>query len=86
MPRIRQKAAQYAAEDFRKAMRAALAGCDMKQKDLAAATGIPESTVSERMRDPAKWTLGQMQEIIKTTQMGPEAILKYLGYKHGGEL
>ena len=86
MPRIRQKAAQYAAEDFRKAMRAALAGCDMKQKDLAAATGIPESTVSERMRDPAKFTLGQMQEIIKATQMGPEAILKYLGYKHGGEL
>ena len=58
----------------------------MKQKDLAAATGIPESTVSERMRDPAKFTLGQMQEIIKATQMGPEAILKYLGYKHGGEL
>ena len=81
MPRIRQKAAQYAADDFRKALKAVLAGCDMKQKDLAAATGIPESTISERMRDPAKFTLGQMQEIIKTTQMEPEALLKFLGYK-----
>ena len=81
MPRIRQKAAQYAADDFRKALKAALGSCDMKQKDLAAATGIPESTVSERMRDPAKFTLGQMQEIIKATQMEPEALLKFLGYK-----
>ena len=81
MPRIRQKAAQYAADDFRKAMKAARGSCDMKQKDLAAATGIPESTVSERMRDPAKFTLGQMQEIIKATQMEPDALLKFLGYK-----
>ena len=81
MPRIRQKAAQYAADDFRKALKAVLGSCDMKQKDLAAATGIPESTVSERMRDPAKFTLGQMQEIIKATQMEPEALLKFLGYK-----
>lgn len=81
MPRIRQKAAQYAAEDFRKALKALLVNCDMKQKDLAAATGIPESTVSERMRDPAKFTLGQMQEIIKATQMEPDALLKFLGYK-----
>ena len=80
MPRIRQKAAQYAADDFRKALKMSLASCEMKQKDLAAATGIPESTVSERMRDPARFTLGQMQEIIKATQMGPEAVLKFLGY------
>ena len=81
MPRIRQKAAQYAADDFRKALKAILVNCDMKQKDLAVATGIPESTVSERMRDPAKFTLGQMQEIIKATQMEPDALLKFLGYK-----
>ena len=81
MPRIRQNAAQYAANDFRKALKSALVNCDMKQKDLAAATGIPESTVSERMRDPYKFTLGQMQEIIKATQMEPEALLKFLGYK-----
>ena len=80
MPRIRQKAAQYAADDFRKALKSVLVNCDMKQKDLAVATGIPESTVSERMRDPAKFTLGQMQEIIKTTQMEPDALLKFLGY------
>ena len=81
MPRIRQNAAQYAANDFRKALKAVLIDCDMKQKDLAAATGIPESTVSERMRDPGRFTLGQMQEIIKATQMEPEALLKFLGYK-----
>ena len=82
MPRIRQNAAQYAANDFRKALKTALVNCDMKQKDLAAETGIPESTVSERMRDPSKFTLGQMQEIIKATQMEPEALLKFLGYKN----
>ena len=81
MPRIKQYAAQYAANDFRKALKAALASCDMKQKDLAAETGIPESTVSERMRDPSRFTLGQMQEIIKATQMEPDALLKFLGYK-----
>lgn len=85
MPRIRQYAAQYAADDFRKALKAALANCDMKQKDLAAETGIPESTVSERMRDPSKLTLGQMQEIVKATQIDPEAILKFLGYKINSE-
>ena len=82
MPRLKQYAAQYAADDFRKALKTALVNCDMKQKDLAAETGIPESTVSERMRDPAKFTLGQMQEIIKATQMEPEALLKFLGYKN----
>lgn len=81
MPRLKQYAAQYAADDFRKALKTALVNCDMKQKDLAAETGIPESTVSERMRDPTKFTLGQMQEIIKATQMEPEALLKFLGYK-----
>ncbi len=80
MPRIRQNAAQYAADDFRKALKAALVHADMKQKDLSVETGIPESTVSERMRDPAKFTLGQMKEIIKATQMEPEALLKFLGY------
>ena len=84
MPRIRQYAAQYAAKDFQKALKNALVNCDMKQKDLAAETGIPESTVSERMRDPSKFTLGQMQEIIKATQMEPEALLKFLGYKVEG--
>lgn len=82
MPRIRQYAEQYAAKDFRKALKNALVDCDMKQKDLAAETGIPESTVSERMRDPSKFTLGQMREIIKATQMEPEALLKFLGYKN----
>ena len=81
MPRIRQKAAQYAADDFRKALKAALVNCDMKQKDLSVETGIPESTVSERMRDPSKFTLGQMQEIVKATHVEPEAVLKFLGYK-----
>ena len=80
MPRIRQKAAQYAAEDFRKALKNALVNRDMKQKDLAIETGIPESTVSERMRDPSKFTLGQMQEIVKATHMEPDALLKFLGF------
>lgn len=80
MPRIRQYAAQYAAEDFRKALKNALVNCDMKQKDLSFETGIPESTVSERMRDPSKFTLGQMQEIVKATNMEPDALLKFLGF------
>lgn len=81
MPRIRQNAAQYAVDDFRKALKTALVNCEMKQRDLAVETGIPESTVSERMRDPSKFTLGQMQEIVKATQIEPEAVLKFLGYK-----
>lgn len=81
MPRIRQNAAQYAADDFRKALKNALVNCGKKQKDLAVETGIPESTVSERIRDPRKLTLGQMQEIVRATQMEPEAVLKFLGYK-----
>ena len=81
MPRIRQNAAQYAADDFRKALKSALASCDMKQKDLAVETGIPESTVSERMRDPSKFTLGQIQEIVKAVHVEPDAVLKFLGYK-----
>ena len=85
MPRIRQNAAQYAADDFRKALKNALVNCGKKQKDLAAETGIPESTVSERIRDPRKLTLGQMQEIVRATQMEPEAVLKFLGYSIQGK-
>lgn len=85
MPRIKQYAAQYAASDFRKALKMALASCEMKQKDLAAATGMPESTVSERLRDPSRFTLGQLREIVEATQLAPEAVLKYLGYKIGKE-
>lgn len=54
MPRTKLGSAQYAAEDFRREVRARMSYCGISQGDLAKKAGIDPSTLSRRLKDPRR--------------------------------
>lgn len=80
MPRIRQYAENYAAEDFRREMRARMGYHDLSQRDLAQKANISQSTVSNRLRDPNDITVGELRSMNKVLGLNPGIVLALLGY------
>ena len=80
MPRIRQYMPQYAAKDFTKSIRRALLERDMYQKDLTASSGIPQSTLSKRLKQPEDFTVGELQKVVKAIAPDIAVLLTLLGY------
>lgn len=80
MPRLRQYAENYAAEDFRREMRSRMGYYDLSQSDLAGQTVLSQSTISTRMRDPNSITVGELRSLIKVLKLNPRIVLALLGY------
>ena len=80
MPRIRQYAENYAAEDFRREMRSRMGYHDLSQSDLAGMTNISQSTISNRIRDPNCITVGELRSINKAIGLNAAVVLALLGY------
>lgn len=81
MPRIRQYAAEYARNDFQRAIRRAQAEADLIRKNkLAEAAGIPYSTLWKRLEHPETMTLEQLRLLISVLPIPTEAVLAFLGY------
>lgn len=80
MPRIRQYAENYAAEDFRREMRSRMGYHNLSQHGLAQKTGISQTTISNRMRDPNNITIGELRSFNKTLRLNPAIVLSLLGY------
>ena len=74
MPRIRALAANYAADDFRKAVRVARAEVDMTQAELASRMGIAPGTLIERLRKPEKLTVENLRKMCKALPLGTDAV------------
>lgn len=81
MPRIRQYAAEYARNDFQRAIRRAQVDADLMRKNkLAEAADIPYSTLWKRLEHPEDMTLGDLQKLIRVLPIPVEAVLTFLGY------
>lgn len=80
MPRIRQYAENYAAEDFRREMRSRMGYYDLSQQALADQTSLSQSTISNRLRDPNDITVGEMRSLNKALELNPAIVLALVGY------
>ena len=80
MPRIRQYAQNYAAEDFRREVRARMGYFDLSQRDLAEQTCMSQSTVSSRIRDPNDITVGELRSMNQVLELDLMIVLALLGF------
>ncbi len=81
MPRIKQYADKYAAEDFRKEVRIRQGERDLMSKcALAEAMDIPRTTLQKRLADPMGMTFGEFKKLNQTVHPDPGVVLALLGY------
>lgn len=81
MPRNRQNADKYSREDFRKEILVGMASIGLRyDQELAEISGIPNSTISGKLKEPEKFTVLQLRKVIKAVPLDPGAVLRLLGY------
>ena len=80
MPRIRQYAENYAAEDFRREMRSRMGFHDLSQRELAQKANVSQTTVSNRIREPNDITVGELRGFVKALGLNPAIVLALIGY------
>lgn len=81
MPRIRQNAERYAAEDFRKEVRIRQGERDLMSKSaLAEEADMPRTTLTKRLSDPMSMTFGEFRKLKSVIDLDPGAVLPLLGY------
>ncbi|MBO5208033.1 MAG: hypothetical protein J6B68_01675 [Lachnospiraceae bacterium] len=59
-------------------LKASVIGSGKQCKQAAQFLGICDRTLSDRFKNPAPMTLGQLKLLIKMTDMPPDIILQYL--------
>ena len=77
MPRTKLGSAQYAAEDFRREVRARMSY--LSQGDLARKAGMDPSTLSRRLKDPRRLTLGELESLHRVLHLDLAMILPMFG-------
>lgn len=81
MPRIRQKAEQYAEDDFFRELEARKGWCGYRtNREFSKLLGVCEKTITNFERDPDSIRLGTFRAITKNLRPNPRIILKFLGY------
>ncbi len=81
MPRIRQLAGKYRTEDFQKAVAHCRVDVGADQiKDIAAESGIPNSTLCKRLRNPDTFTIDELRRFLAVVPVSAYALLAFLGY------
>lgn len=75
MSRIRQKAAEYAAQDFAKEIRVAGAKLGLNSVSaIADYAGMNGDTLRVRMRDPGSMKLKEILLLAEKLRMGPDSM------------
>lgn len=81
MPRIKQYADKYAAEDFRKEIRIRQGERDLMTKAaLAEEADIPRTTLQKRLAEPLGMTFGEFRKLKTAVSPDPQVVLALLGY------
>lgn len=81
MPRINQKAEEYARADFQREIRSRQGFYDlMSLRALSEATGIPHSTLWAKLKDPDKLEVADLRKLVKVICPDPVILLALLGY------
>lgn len=80
MPRIRQKADNYALKDYTGEIKAQAArlGYDTLES-LGQAVGMTRQTISKYLKDPMAY-IGTMRKMVQTLKPDPVIVLRVLGY------
>lgn len=80
MPRIRQKADDYALKDYMGEIKAQSArlGYDT-QESLGRAVGLSRPTMGKYLKDPMAY-IGTLRKLVQTLKPDPIIVLKVLGY------
>ena len=79
MPRTKLGSAQYAAEDFKREVRARMSYCGIYQGDLAKKAGMDPSTLSRRLKEPKKITLAELESLHRVLHLDLAMILPMFG-------
>lgn len=81
MPRIRQKADEYAMTDLQAEINAQCGRYGYKnQKSLGDAIGVCQSTAGNYLKYPANIQLGTLRKMVKVLRLDPAVMLMALGY------
>lgn len=80
MPRIRQYESKYLNEDFARELRSKRGYYDLKQTDIAEASGICQASVSNYIKNPERLGIKELRAIIQVLHLSPESVLRFLGY------
>ncbi len=82
MPRIRQKADDYAIKDYMGEIKAQSArlGYDTHES-LGRAVGLSRPTISKYLKDPLLY-LGTLRNLVQTLKLDPIIVLKVIGYSN----
>lgn len=81
MPRINQKADEYARADFQREIRTRQGFYDlMSLRALAEASGIPHTTLWAKLKDPDKLEVADLRKLVKVICPDPLILLALLGY------
>lgn len=81
MSRPRRTETESAEDNFRREIRIRQGYYDlMSQRELAASSGIPQSTLSKRIANPEDLTVAELRKLIGTLEPDPVAVLSLIGY------
>ena len=81
MPRIYQKAEEYARADLLQEIRKCQGAADlMNGKLLSEASGIPYQILMRRLKEPETFTLKEFRLLVKSLHLPPLALLAFVGY------
>lgn len=80
MPRVRQKANIYRAEDFANAIRSELISKGLQQHDLAVELGVSDATLSQLLKNPNKLSADRIRVIVQFLNIEPMVLLIFCGY------
>lgn len=81
MSRLRRAPEELAMDNFRREIRVRQGYYDlMSQRELAASSGIPQSTLSKRFASPGNFTVDELQKLVAALAPDPFVMLQLLGY------
>ena len=81
MPRIRQKADEYAMTDFINEINAQCGRFGYRsQKSLGAVIGVCQATAGNYLKNPDNIPLGVLRSMVKAIKPDPLVVLRAIGY------
>lgn len=78
MPRIKMKAAEYAVDDFLKAVRVGRAEQDIRQYELAERMGLHATTLCEKLKSPERMTVLDLRGLYRAKVVTEEDVMRFI--------
>jgi transcriptional regulator with XRE-family HTH domain len=72
-------------EHFAQALQRARSECGLSQRELAAALGVSQASVSQWLTGQSAPKPGRLAELERVLRLPPNALARYLGYLPGDE-